>query len=59
MEVTPVKEVNSAPPLDALMEANHVNDEMLKKEKKSFQDEGDIKCLERAKDHEIQMDGIR
>nr|XP_034338631.1 uncharacterized protein LOC105343485 [Crassostrea gigas]XP_034338632.1 uncharacterized protein LOC105343485 [Crassostrea gigas] len=57
--LTPWKEVNTSPPKDALMEVNRVNDKNLKKEKENLQNEGHIKCLERAKDPEIQTDDIR
>lgn len=41
------------------MEVNCVNDKNLKKEKENFYNEGYIKCLERVKDFEIQIDDIR
>lgn len=54
--LTPWKEVNTSPPKDALMEVNRVNDKDLEKE--NLQNEGHIKCSERAKDPEIQTDHI-
>lgn len=56
--LTPVKEVNSAPPKDALMEVNHVNDENWKKEKENLQDEGH-KQLEKAKNNDNKVADIR
>ncbi|XP_065935061.1 gelsolin-related protein of 125 kDa-like [Magallana gigas] len=57
--LTAVKEVNTSPPKDAWMEVNRVNDRNLKKEKENLQNEGHIKCSERAKDPETQTDHIR
>nr|XP_034338506.1 glutamic acid-rich protein-like [Crassostrea gigas] len=55
--LTPVKEVNTSPPKDALMEVNRVNDRNLKKEKENIKNEGHVK--EKAKHPEIQTDDIR
>lgn len=54
---THVTDVNTTSPKDAGIEAKHVNDVQLKKEKENFPEEGQ-KDLEKAKDTENKIDDI-